>query len=94
MNCMQGNCTFGAKETMHDCLDTEKYLLGMYNTALTESATPEVIQTLSDLLSDTFRMQQQLFRDMNSRGWYPVPKAEEPKLQQAKQKFAAGACVK
>ena len=94
MNCMQQNCTFGDKETMHDCLDTEKYLIGMYNAALTESATPEVVQTLTDLLSDTYRMQQQIFREMNSRGWYPVTKAEEQKIAQAKQKFSTAVCTK
>ena len=94
MNCTQSNCTFTNKEIMHDCLDTEKYLIGMYQTALTESATPEVVQTLTDLLSDNFRMQQQLFREMNSRGWYPVTKAEEQKIAQAKQKFAASVAMK
>ncbi len=94
MNVMQSTCTFGEKERMHDCLDTEKYLIGMYQTALTEAATPEVMQTLTDLLSDSFRMQQQLFREMNSRGWYPVTKAEEQKIAQTKQKFAAAMCVK
>ena len=94
MSCMQNNCTFADKEMMHDCLDTEKFLIGMYQTALTESATPEMIQTLTDLLADAFRMQQQLFREMNSRGWYPVTKAEEQKIAQTKQKFAASVCVK
>ena len=94
MNCVQTNCTFGEKEIMHDCLDTEKYLIGMYNAALTEAATPEVVQTLTDLLADSFRMQQQLFREMNSRGWYPVTKAEDQKVTQAKQKFGAAVCTK
>ena len=94
MNCTQSNCTFTDKEMMHDCLDTEKYLIGMYNTALTESATPEVVQTLTDLLSDNHRMQQQLFREMNSRGWYPVTKAEEQKIMQAQQKFGTAVCSK
>ena len=34
-------------------------------------------------------MQQQIFAEMNSRGWYPVEKAEETKLQKAKNKFMA-----
>ena len=87
MNCTNNNCNFGEKEQLHDFLNGEKYLIGMYNTSLTESATPEVIQTMTDLLSDAHRMQQQLFREMNSRGWYPVAKAEEQKVTQAKQKF-------
>ena len=91
---MQSNCTFGEKERMHDCLDTEKYLIGMYQTALTESATPEMVQTMTDLLGDSFRMQQQLFREMNSRGWYPVTKAEEQKIAQMKQKFGAAVAMK
>ena len=94
MNDMQNACAFGEKEKMHDCLDTEKYLIGMYQTALTESATPEVVQTLTDLLSDNFRMQQQLFREMNSRGWYPVTKAEDQKIAQTKQRFAASVATK
>ena len=94
MNCTQQNCTFGEKELMHDLLDTEKYLIGMYQAALTEAATPEVVQTLTDLLADNFRMQQQLFREMNSRGWYPVTKAEEQKITQTKQKFATAVCAK
>ena len=94
MNNLQNNTTFGEKEQMHDCLDTEKYLIGMYQSALTEAATPEVIQTLTDLLTEAFRMQQQLFREMNSRGWYPVTKAEDQKFSQAKKKFGAAVCTK
>ena len=94
MNNMQNSCALGEKEKMHDCLNTEKFLIGMYQTALTEAATPEVMQTLTDLLADSFRMQQQLFREMNSRGWYPVTKAEEQKIAQAKQKFAASVAMK
>ena len=94
MNCANNNCTFGEKEQMHDCLNTEKYLISMYNTALTEAATPEVVQTVTELLSDNYRMQQQLFREMNSRGWYPVAKAEEQKITAAKQKFGTAVCAK
>ena len=61
MNCMQTNCTFTDKEIMHDCLDTEKYLIGMYNAALTESATPEVIQSTRFVNDDL----QQLIDDEN-----------------------------
>ena len=39
-------------------------------------------------------MQQQLFREMNSRGWYPVTKAEDQKFSQAKKKFGAAVCTK
>jgi hypothetical protein len=31
---------------------------------------------------------------MNSRGWYPVTKAEDQKIAQAKQKFGSFVCAK
>ena len=85
----QSQCnTFGEKEYATDLLAGEKYLAAQYNAFLAECATPEMVQCLSELLSDTHSMQQGLFQEMNSRGWYPVSKAEDQKLQQAKQKFA------
>lgn len=83
------NCTFAPKEQMQDLLQSEKYLASSYNSFLMEAATPEVVQALTSLMGDTLQMQQQLFREMNSRGWYPVTKAEDVKLDGAKQKFSA-----
>lgn len=83
------NHTFGDKEQMNDLLQTEKYLTGCYNSYLLEAATPEVKRCLEAMLTDTHSMQQQIFTDMNSRGWYPVTKAEDQKVTAAKQKFSA-----
>ena len=82
----QQNC-FGDKDKMNDLLSAEKFLAGNYNTFLLESATPEVKHCLLSLLQDTHSMQQQIFVEMQSRGWYQTPKAEEQKLMQAKQTF-------
>ena len=81
-------CQFTEPDKATDLLQSEKYLAGCYNSYLLESATPEVKQCLSGLLNDTHSMQQRLFDEMNSRGWYPVTKAEDQKLMAAKQKFA------
>ena len=78
------------KEQAQDALCTEKFLAAQYNAFVAECATPEMICTLGDILSETHRMQQGLFREMNSRGWYPVTPAEEQKIAQTKQKFSAG----
>ena len=82
-------CQFTEQDKATDLLQTEKYLAGCYNSYLLEAATPEVKQCLSGLLNDTHSMQQRLFEDMNSRGWYPVTKAEDQKVMSAKQKFSA-----
>ena len=79
--------TYGDKEFATDLLYSEKHLASQYCSFLSEAATPEVIRTLSSLLSDTHDAQQSLFTDMNSRGWYPVTKAEDTKLNAAKQRF-------
>lgn len=76
------------KEQMADLLSLEKFLAGNYNAFLLECATPEMMRCLSSLLSDTHDMQQQIFHTMQTRGWYPTPKAEDTKLMQTKQQFA------
>ena len=81
-------CTLNEKEQMSDLLQSEKYLTGCYNSYLLECATPEMMRCLSGLLNDTHSMQQQLFGEMNSRGYYPVTKAEDQKLNTVNQQFS------
>lgn len=88
MNC----CTFGDKEQMTDLLQSEKFLASAYNSYVLECATPEVARCLSELLCDTHTAQQQLFEEMQSRGWYSVTKSEEQKIMQAKQKLGSLVC--
>ena len=90
MNCPENNaCAFGDKEIAQTLLAGEKYLTSVYNTALSEAATPALRRTFEELLTDTHAGQQKLFEEINSRGWYPLTQAEETKVEQAKQKFAA-----
>ncbi len=86
MSCSQ-NCAFGDKERMTDFLSNEKFMAAQYCAQLSEAATPEVVRCLAELSADTHNAQQQLFQEMNSRGWYPVAKAQDQELTQAKQKF-------
>ncbi len=82
---------WGEKEQMTDLLCSEKHLATTYLAMLLESATPEVVQLLTGILSDTQQMQHSLFEEMNSRGYYPVEKAKEEKIVETKQKY--GQCV-
>lgn len=88
MNGMQ-NTQFSEKEQITDLLSAEKFLAGNYNSFLLESATPEMVRCFSGLLTDTHNMQQTVFHEMQSRGWYAVTKAEDSKVAQTKQKFTA-----
>lgn len=81
------------KELMTDLLSSEKFLTGVYNTYCCEAATSTVKSALMSLLQDVHRMQEEIFGEMNSRGWYQLEKAEEQKITSEKQKFSQMASV-
>ncbi len=81
------------KELMTDLLSSEKFLTGVYNTYCCEAATSTVKSALMSLLQDVHRMQEEIFGEMNSRGWYQLEKAEEQKITSEKQKFSKMATV-
>ena len=68
-------------------------VLSLLDYAILLISAPDGVQshtrTLWQLLSDTHEMQHQLFEEMNSRGWYPVTRAQNTKLSSEKQKFEA-----
>ena len=79
---------FDDKCMLNDLLNSEKHLTGIYNANLCESATTSVQNCLSSILNDTHTIQKQVFNEMSTRGWYPVEKAEDTKLNQTKQKYS------
>ncbi len=52
-----------------------------------ESATPKVHGAFSTALNSVLCMQNDLYRDMADRGWYPPDQAPQQKLDAVKQKF-------
>ena len=83
------NWQFGDKEQASDLLMSEKFMAGNYNAFLLEAATPEIKRCLSELLNDTHSVQERLFEEMNSRGWYPLTRAQDSKIESEKQKHAS-----
>ena len=89
---MENNCCkMNEQEKLTDALSAQKMLTGMYNTYCCEAATPAVRSCLFSILEEEHGIQSQIFREMNSRGYYPVEQAEETKLNQAKQQFSQSA---
>ena len=74
------------KEKMIDSLSTHKHVTSGYNTNVIESATPEVRSSLMQILKDEHEICYNLWNEMNSRGWYPVEKADDNKLSTTKTK--------
>ncbi len=81
------------KTVLTDLLSHQKFITGVYNSDLLESATPEVKKCFMGLLEDEHRIQEDVFRAMYDRGLYPLEQAEDQKLIQAKQKFGQNVTV-
>ena len=86
---MEQSCanSFDEKARLMDLLNSEKQMTAIYNTSLCESETTAVRNCLSSILEEEHSMQNELFMQMKSRGWYQTEPAEQTKLEQAKQNF-------
>ena len=89
----QNQCKMNEQEKMNDLLSTQKFLTGVYNSYCNEAATSAVRSTLTSILADEHRIQEEIFNEMNARGYYPLEKAEDNKISSTKQKFAQKATV-
>ena len=85
------NVCWNEEQKLTDLLSTQKFLTGAYNSYYCEAATGAVKNCLASILQDEHRIQEEIFNEMNNRGWYPLEKAEEAKLNSTKQKFSATA---
>ncbi|MBQ1956248.1 MAG: spore coat protein [Clostridia bacterium] len=80
---------FDEKAKMTDLLDSQKHITGVYNSYLCESSDQAVKSCLEQLLQDEHRIQQVLFEEMSTRGWYKTEKAEDTKVNETKMKFSS-----
>ena len=85
------NLKFEEKQMLGDALNSQKFIAGVYNNDVMECATPAVRNCICGILEDERRMQEEIFEEMNRRGFYPTEKAEEKKIAETKQTY--GACV-
>ena len=75
------------QEMMRDALSSEKQMTGLYNAFANECATTAIRDEMMNILHDEHDIQADIFMEMQKRGWYPTPMAEEQKIQSTKQKF-------
>ena len=78
---------FSDKDILTDALASQKFVTGNYNTFTSECVTPEVRGVFMSILKEEHDIQNEVFTEMQKRGWYQVEPAQEQKLQQAKTKF-------
>ena len=88
MNMRQMQTSLSEKETLLDMLTTQKGLINAYTQGIMETDSGAIRQSMSNLLTESFRDQYGIFRNMNSRGYYPLQMADVTEVQQACQQFS------
>lgn len=82
---------FTDKEILGDGLSTQKCTTDKFNMAANECAHPQLRRTMMQILEQEHNIQFDVFNIMHQKGFYQTPPAEDKKVQEAKQKFAASA---
>ena len=79
--------SFCDQDMLTDLLASQKFITDGYNTFANECATPAVKADFVNILGEEHQLQNQVFTEMQKRGWYPVEAADQSKISQAKQKY-------
>ena len=77
------------KIIMENLLMTTKGVCDLYLHGAIESGTNNVYQAFSTALNDALCMQDGIYKQMMSKGWYTTQNATEQNIQQVRQKFSA-----
>ena len=76
------------KLIMDNILTSVKSSCDLLLHASIESSSANVHTAFKQSLDDSLCMQNEIYAKMSSKGWYPETKAEQQKIDAAKQKFA------
>ncbi|MBQ3049533.1 MAG: spore coat protein [Oscillospiraceae bacterium] len=80
---------FSEKEMLGDMLSSQKFVTDGYNTFAGECATPIIKTEFINILTEEHQIQNEIFLEMQKRGWYQTEAADQNKISQAKLKFSA-----
>lgn len=75
------------KEVFNDVLSSQKFITETYNTFTNECVTPNIRNEFMRILNEEHQIQAEVFDEMQKRGWYQTPAADQQKIQQAKTKY-------
>ena len=79
--------SFSDKDRLQDLLSSQKFITEGYNTFSNECVTPAVRNVFMSTLNEEHSIQNEVFSEMQSRGWYQPEAAEQQKIAQVKTKF-------
>ena len=73
---------------MENLLLTTKGVIDLYMHGAIESSTANIHQAFSTAFDDTLSMQDNIYKQMTSKGWYQIENAPQQQVQQTKQKYS------
>ena len=72
---------------MQDILLLEKGACDLYMHGTIESSTQNINQTFKTALNSSLAMQDDIYKKMQSKGWYPTEQVQQNQIDTVKQKF-------
>lgn len=81
------NSSMQEKDIFTDALTSQKFITDTYNTFTNECSTANIRNEFLNILNEEHQIQAQVFDEIQKRGWYQVPQAEQQMVSQAKQKY-------
>ncbi len=75
------------REIMENILNVTKGACDLMMHGAIESSTKNVHETFTKAFNETLSLQNAIYTKMAEKGWYPEQKAEQQKIDAAKQKF-------
>ena len=76
------------KEIMTNILNAVKGECDLMMHGAIESSTSDVHCAFTQAMTDTLKMQNDIYSKMSEKGWYPSTKAEQQQINAVKQKFS------
>ncbi len=73
---------------MENLLLTTKGVCDLYMHGAVESSTQNVHQAFDTALADSLNMQDDIYKQMTAKGWYPAEQADAQQIEQVRQKYA------
>ena len=75
------------KNLMENILLLTKGAADLYLHGTIEASTENIHQSFHDLLCETLKIQHEVYKKMEAKGWYPTEQVDAQKNQQTKQKY-------
>jgi len=77
------------KTIMENLLVTTKGACDLYMHGAIESPSPNVHQAFNSALQSGISLQDNIYKEMSQKGWYPTSQADQQQVSQVRQKYPA-----